>query len=265
MYIKQGEDFTACSLIGMCFPSPAIIWSRQAFITLSFVSPLSPQKITSRQHRISLKWHGSHWRPVEICNSDSNHLGERKGLNIKYPKVQTWSWMIACRVNSKFPLITYLKCCRWFTHPHVAPHWCRETHFPFHRCAAGDHLSRDSLLSDLDLNERRAFLLVTRFNGVCLHTQMRACMTTRMQTHIKKKKKDMHVQAWRGIQLKSCSVYPLKNWFETVSRSYICFLQVSRTATNHYVHSWLIYLLLLICFAIDGFICLVCLTFILDK
>lgn len=44
LYMKHGEEFTACYLIGMCFPSPVIIWPWQAFITLSFVSPLSLQK-----------------------------------------------------------------------------------------------------------------------------------------------------------------------------------------------------------------------------
>lgn len=54
---------------------------------------------------------------------------EKRGLNIKYPKVQTWSWMIACHVNSKFPLITYLKCHRWFTHTRVTPTLKTQTEF----------------------------------------------------------------------------------------------------------------------------------------
>lgn len=109
-----------------------------------FLSPPGPDRLSlhwhffhpsplwkSHPHNTESLRNGSHWRPEEVCNSDSNHFGVKKGLNIKYLKIQTWSCMIACRVNSNFPLITYFKCCGWFTHPYVAPHWCRVSQVGF--------------------------------------------------------------------------------------------------------------------------------------
>lgn len=57
------------------------------------------------------------------------NFGERKVWNIKYPpqKVQKRSWLIACRVNSEFSLITYLKCRGWFARPYIALHWWTES------------------------------------------------------------------------------------------------------------------------------------------
>lgn len=89
-------------------------------------------KMTSRQTQASVR----RW-PEEICNSDSKITSVRE-KRFKYkisPRVQMWSWMIACHVNSEFPLITYLKCHGWFTHLHVAPTLMTFSFLLFlHRC-----------------------------------------------------------------------------------------------------------------------------------
>lgn len=91
--------------------------------------------------------------------------------------------------------------------------------FRVHRHTAGDHLSRDLLLSDLNLNECSAFLLVTHFNGVWLQAQRHLFY--------------MHRHAHRSLLRHSAQV--LNHWLDHIC---VCYLQT--WVSNDYVHyySW---------------------------
>lgn len=152
MYIKQGDEFTACSLTGMYFS-----FSHRLLQTGFHYSVICFTFQKSHPHNKDFLWNAD---PRKFAIQIQITLVREKGLNIKYPKVHMWSWMIACHVSSDFPLMTYSKCHEWFTHLPVCP---------------GSPCGTPPVQGLAAVWSSSKWELVTHFNGICQHTH---CLAT---------------------------------------------------------------------------------------